>query len=72
MIGNTPVFRRSQKKGITEPRDPMTLPYRTSENRSCRPPTILLAATNNLSEQSFVAPYRLIGAAALSVDNATT
>jgi hypothetical protein len=31
---------------------------------------ILLAATNNLSEHNFVAPYKLIGDDALSVDNA--
>ena len=35
-------------------------------------PRILLAAANNLSDASFVAPYKLIGAHALSVDNATT
>ena len=33
---------------------------------------MLFAAIINLSEQSFVAPYRFIGAAALSVDNAIT
>ncbi len=31
-----------------------------------------MPATNNLSLASFVAPYKLIGFAALSVDNATT
>ena len=35
-------------------------------------PVILLAATNNLSEVNFEAPYKLIGAQALSVLNATT
>ena len=33
---------------------------------------MLLAAINNFSEQSFVAPYKFIGDDALSVDNATT
>ena len=32
----------------------------------------LLAATNNLSEHSLVAPYKLIGLAALSVESAIT
>ncbi|EKD70615.1 MAG: hypothetical protein ACD_46C00479G0003 [uncultured bacterium] len=35
-------------------------------------PFILLAATNNLSETSLVAPYKLIGQAALSVDKEMT
>ena len=35
-------------------------------------PLMLFAATNNLSEVSFVAPYKLIGLLALSVDKATT
>ncbi|MNH14760.1 hypothetical protein D3C79_743570 [compost metagenome] len=35
-------------------------------------PAKLLAATNSLSDSSLVAPYRLIGLAALSVDSATT
>ena len=33
---------------------------------------MLLAAINNLSEQSFVAPYKFIGAQALSVERAIT
>ena len=33
---------------------------------------MLFAAINNLSEHNFVAPYKLTGAAALSVDKATT
>ena len=33
---------------------------------------ILLAATNSLSEQSLVAPYRLTGEEALSVERAIT
>ena len=35
-------------------------------------PRILFAAIKSLSEVSLVAPYRLIGAHALSVDSATT
>ena len=35
-------------------------------------PIILFAETKSLSEQSFVAPYKFIGADALSVDRATT
>ena len=48
----------------------MTFPYRTTENLVFCFPPILLAATNSLSDASFVAPYKLIGLAALSVDNA--
>ena len=33
---------------------------------------MLLAAIKSLSEANFVAPYRLIGAAALSVESAIT
>ena len=33
---------------------------------------MLFAATNSLSEANLVAPYKLIGAAALSVERATT
>ena len=35
-------------------------------------PFILFAAIKSLSEVNFVAPYKLIGAHALSVDRATT
>ena len=35
-------------------------------------PTKLFAETNNLSEQSFVAPYKFTGLAALSVESAIT
>ena len=48
---------------MTEPREPITFPYRTTENRRSRAP-ILFAATNNLSEHSLVA-HKLIGAAAI-------
>ena len=44
------------KNGITDPRDPTTLPYRTTENDvPCGLPKEF-AAINNLSEHSFVAP----------------
>ena len=35
-------------------------------------PEYAFAAINNLSDTSFVPPYKLIGFTALSVDNATT
>ena len=72
VMGRVPSFRLAKKKGITDPREPITLPYLTTEKRTSREPFMLLAATNNLSLHNLVAPYRLIGAAALSVDNATT
>ena len=57
------------KNGITDPFEP--LHRRTTEN-FIGLLRILLAATNNLSDVNFVAPYRFIGAHALSVDKATT
>src|SRR6218665_4086 len=72
VIGITPSFFLLIKKGITDPLEPITLPYLTTENLIGFQPVILLAATNSLSEASLVAPYKLIGAQALSVDNATT
>ena len=68
----TPLSRLLIKNGITDPRDPITFPYLTTENLISLEPLMLLAAVNNLSEVSFVAPKRFIGAQALSVDNATT
>src|ERR1700754_4554045 len=59
------------KKGTTEPRDPKTLPYRTTENLGPSAPARLLAATKILSEASLEAPYRLTGFSALSVERAT-
>ena len=56
------------KKGTTEPLDPTTFPYLTTENLASLLPAILLAATKSLSEASFVAPYKFIGFAALSVE----
>src|SRR5690554_6414677 len=72
VIGSVPSALFFKKNGITEPFEPMTLPYLTTENLMGLSPLILLAATNNLSEVNLVAPYRLIGAQALSVDKATT
>ena len=72
VTGRTPLSLLDIKKGITEPLDPITLPYLTTLNLTFLDPLILLAATNNLSEASFVAPYKLIGAHALSVESATT
>src|SRR5690554_5778966 len=73
VMGRAPPFLFFfKKKGMTEPLDPITLPYLTTENRMGLSPLMLLAATNSLSEVSLVAPYRLIGAQALSVDKATT
>ena len=58
------------KIGTTEPLDPTTFPYLTTENLIFLLPTILLAAVKILSDVSFVAPYKLIGSYALSVERA--
>ena len=47
---------RRWKNGITDPREPTTLPYRTTENRVPMSPDRLLAATMVLSDASLVAP----------------
>ena len=60
------------KNGITDPLEPITFPYLTTLNFKSLDPTILLAAVNNLSEHNLVAPYKFIGAAALSVLRAVT
>ena len=52
----------------TEPLLAKTFPYLTTENLVSDFPTILFAETKSLSEHSFVAPYKLIGAQALSVE----
>ena len=57
---------------MTEPLLSITFPYLTILNEIFCLPLILLAAINNLSAHSFVAPYKLTGAAALSVDKAIT
>ena len=71
-MGNLPVALLLIKKGITEPLEPITFPYRTTENFINLLPLIPFAAMNNLSEVNLVAPYKLMGAQALSVDKATT
>ena len=72
VIGSTPFCRALRKKGTTDPRLPTTFPYLTTLSSGPRPPAYALAATKSLSEQSLVAPYKLIGFAALSVDSART
>ena len=72
VIGRTPFFCWFKKKGTTDPWDPKTLPYLTTENFISLLPLILFAEINNLSEVNLVAPYKFIGAAALSVERATT
>src|SRR5688572_16204271 len=72
VMGRVPDLASDMKNGMTEPREPITFPYRTTAKRVLCVPAYALPAMNNLSEASFVAPYRLIGLLALSVDNATT
>ena len=59
------------KKGITDPLDPITFPYLTIE-KIVLSVFFLLAAMKSLSEANFVAPYKLTGLHALSVDKAIT
>src|SRR6266404_4465195 len=61
----------NRKRGVTLPRLPTTLPYLTTL-KVVRPADRLLAATKIFSAASFVAPYRLSGLTALSVDSAMT
>src|SRR6266436_5314772 len=61
----------NRKRGATLPRLPTTLPYLTTL-KVVRPADRLLAATKIFSAASFVAPYRLSGLTALSVDSAMT
>ena len=56
----------------SEPLDIKTLPYLTIENTIFFLPTILFALIKSLSEHNLVAPYKFIGAAALSVESAIT
>ena len=58
--------------GTTLPREPITLPYLTTEKLQPPAPDKLLPAMNILSAANFVAPYRLIGLHALSVERAMT
>ena len=52
---------------MTDPLEPKTFPYLTTEKLRSLDPLKLFAATNNLSAHNLVAPYKLIGPAALSV-----
>ena len=56
VIVRVPLFLRDRKKGITDPRDPITLPYLTTENFVGCIPLYEFPDTNNLSEVSLVAP----------------
>ena len=60
------------KNGITEPLELITFPYLTTEKLIFFLLFVKLEAIINLSEHNFEAPYKLIGATALSVDRATT
>ena len=73
LVKNFLFFKYSLKTGITDPLDPATFPYLTTENLTL--PffaDILFDETKILSDVSFVAPYKLIGSDALSVDKAIT
>ena len=63
---------KSLKNGITEPLEFKTFPYRTTEKIVSVWADKEFDETNNLSATNFVAPYKLIGLAALSVDKAIT
>ena len=72
MIGKIPSLALLRKNGITEPLEPITFPYLTTENFKSLFPFMLFAAIKSLSDTSLVAPYKLIGAHALSVLSAIT
>ena len=57
------------KVGTTEPLEPTTLPYLTTENLMSLFPTKLFAATNSLSDANFEAPYKLTGVTAVTPVN---
>ena len=59
-------------KGITDPLEFITLPYLTTEKIIFCAPAKVFADIKSLSAASFVAPYKLIGLQALSVDKAMT
>ena len=56
---------------MTEPLDPITFPYRTTEKFVLDPAEYEFPEINNLSEVSLVAPYKFTGLLALSVESAT-
>ena len=59
------------KVGKTDPLDPITFPYLTTENETLLPEYVF-AETKSLSEHNLVAPYKLTGETALSVLKAIT
>ena len=71
VIGNLLFLFKLKKYGTTDPLEPITFPYLTTENK-VEPLLLVFADIKSLSEANFVAPYRFIGLDALSVDNATT
>src|SRR3990167_3542311 len=72
MVSGPPLLACSKNSSTTDPRDPITFPYLTAANRAPPSPDKALAATNNFSAHSLLAPYKLIGAHALSDDSAMT
>ena len=71
-MGKKPLSLKFLNTLKTEPLLPNTFPYLATENDKFLFPTMLLAETKSLSEQSFVAPYKFMGADALSVESAIT
>ena len=65
-------FNLSINKGNIDPLLCKTFPYLKTEKHKSFLPTILFAEVNNLSAQSLVAPYKLTGEEALSVERAKT
>jgi len=72
VIGRTPLSAKEIKKGITEPLEPITFPYLTTEKIVLALAEYEFPEINNLSEVNLVAPYKLTGLLALSVERATT
>ena len=72
VIVKYPFFCCSIKNGITDPLEPITLPYLTIVNFVILSLEYSDSAANNLSAANFVAPYKFIGFEALSVDKLTT
>ena len=58
----------SCKNGIIDPLDPITFPYLTTEKIGFFSPLYEFAAVKILSDTNLVAPYKLIGSEALSVE----
>ncbi len=70
MVTGPPRLICSWNKGITEPRDAKTFPYRTAMYLVCFESRF--ARTNNRSCTAFVIPITLTGLHALSVETPTT